>query len=126
VIVEAEGRACLATLDVLPDGDEAACRLDQNLRDGLDMARDKTDGWRANIYPAKGSLPLFAFPGVYPRSLVLQVRKPYRLDSERNICVLSEANLRLLGLVAGKFVTLVSVVPDGNGFVNSTWPHLMA
>jgi hypothetical protein len=115
VVVEAGGRACLATLDVLAGGDDAACRLDQNLRDGLEMPRDKADEWQASLFPVKGSLPLLAFPGVHPRSLLLQVRQPYRLDSERNICVLSEANLRLLGLAAGEYVSLVSIVPASEG-----------
>lgn len=61
-------------------------------------------GQRLSLYPLEDSLapPVL----VRPRPLSLRLYRPARIDSEKNIVVLHEKSLQLLGVAPGDFVRL--------------------
>jgi gamma-glutamylcyclotransferase len=92
--------------------DHNSCELDQSVRHIIGIPGRETYGFRVNIFPVTGNRS--SFPLVKPRTLMLKAFPPALLDSEKNICVLHENNIRLLGLAEGEYVRISTVRLDKN------------
>lgn len=87
---------------------EGVCELDQNLRRALGMRALQTYGYRVDLHLIENSVPRYWF--IRPRWLSLAAQRPYWLDSEKNISVLHENNIALLGLEEGQYAKLLACV----------------
>lgn len=116
--------ACIARVrfdDSVPAG---RCALDSNIRHALDLdaGMDLTLRPVSKRWIRVGRLPLAKTYGIglgfliRPRSLTLPVHQPDWLDSEKNICVLHSRSIRLLGLVEGEFVRVLSPIRVAGGY----------
>jgi gamma-glutamylcyclotransferase (GGCT)/AIG2-like uncharacterized protein YtfP len=99
-----EDKRCLAQLQLVDSLDDDSCQLDQSVRHILGILGRETYGFRVSITPIVGRR--LGFPLVNPRTLMLKVCPPAWLDSEKNICILHENNIRLLGLNEGEYVRI--------------------
>jgi hypothetical protein len=104
-------RTCPLSVEVTDFCTEGVCQLNQSARAALGMEGRWSYGQRLALHPLAGSLPAPAL--VQPRSLSLPLYRPAHTDSEKNIVVLHERNLELLGVAPGDFVRLrVAVSAD--------------
>jgi len=115
VAVVHEGKAALCKLvrvrnDALPLD---VCELDQTVRGIIGIGRDP-EGTRVTLFRVRGRLT--GFPGVAPRHLLLESSSPLREEAEKNIVLLAEQNLRLIGVQEGEYVKLTALVEQEDGY----------
>jgi gamma-glutamylcyclotransferase len=111
-----DGKAALAHVCVTDDCESGVCELDQSIRQALGIHGRESYGACIELAPIKGLSRRRPFPLVNPRTLVLPVWPPSWLDSEKQILVLHEKNIAMLGLTPGEGVRIWAVVPDNGAY----------
>lgn len=106
-------KACLVKVVHLNTLDNNSCQIDQTIRNILGFPGRECYGTFVNLFPVEGMELIFSL--IKPRSLVLPLHRPSWLHSEKNICILHEDNIRLLGLNEGEYVKIRTVVLAQNG-----------
>jgi hypothetical protein len=95
---------CPVSTEQTKDCPQGICQLNQSVRAALGMEGRHSFGQRVALYPLDGSLDPPAL--IHPRPLALRLYRPARTDSEKNIVVLHEKNMQLIGVTPGDFVRL--------------------
>jgi hypothetical protein len=106
---------CLANVRRVPGLASDACELDQNIRHVLGIVGYETYGATVTLQPVVAPRFRFVRPLIRPRVLFLRLQMPRWMDSEKNICVLHENNIRLLGLSEGDYVDVFYAADAGRG-----------
>lgn len=107
------GRSCPVDVEVTDECKVGTCQLNQHVRGAVGIQGRHSYGQRVSLHPLDGRRRRWSV--ARPRPLSLPVSRPNMLDSEKNLVVLHERNIALLGLEPGAYVRLSAAVPAGDG-----------
>jgi cation transport regulator ChaC len=96
------------------------CRLDQNIRHVLTHRTIETYGYHVDVEPVTRARTPRLSRLMRSRVILLRVDSPALADSEKGIAVLSEKNLKFLGLDSGDRVTMTALRRGGKSRVRGS------
>lgn len=105
---------CLVETFVDTEMEQGYCQIDQNVRQAFGIEGLEHYGYSVTVERAAGKIESFML--IRPRYLILPVRRPSWMDSEKNICVLHPNNFKLLGIEEGEYLRIISVVKTDRGY----------
>ncbi len=106
------GRACPVEVVIDEAFGPGMCQMSQQTRAALGILGRYPYGQRVELAPLRGALR--SRGPIAPRPLILRHGRPNQRDSEKNIVVLHDDNLTLLGVSAGDYVRVRVAKPAGD------------